>query len=452
MYKNTEHITTITAFGSDGEGIAKLDGYTVFVPSAVKGDLARILIVKEKKHYGYGKLLEVIEPSPLRTQPQCDVFHKCGGCSMQSVSYEHQLEYKKNKVLDALKRIGGFESARIDSVTGSNPFYHYRNKAQFPVVQTSEGVKAGFYSQHSHRVIVPKECMLQDERTNAVINAVCMWASENCISVYDEESGKGLLRRICMRCGKDEAVLVLVAKKKLPCCESLVDKITTEFPFVKGIVININPERTNNVYGESDVCIHGEPFIYDSIGDIRYKVHYKSFYQVNPHTTKLLYEKALALANCNKEQTVFDLYCGTGSISLFLAQKAKKVIGIEIVEDAVENARENANLNGITNAEFFCGAAEVLAPQLIKDGERADTVVLDPPRKGCDEKLLSAIAQMSPERIVYVSCDCATMARDAKYLASHGYALKETHVFDQFPQTSHVESVVLLTLSTAKFA
>ena len=444
MYKNTEYITPIIDFGTDGEGIAKPDGYTVFVPSAVKGDLAKILIVKEKKHYGYGKLLEVIEPSPLRTQPACDVSAKCGGCSMQSVKYEHQLEYKSGKVLEALRRIGGFENAVINSVTGSDPCYHYRNKAQFPVTETSEGVKAGFYGAHSHRVVVPKECMLQDNRTNAVVNEVCRWADDCGISVYDEASGKGLLRRICMRCGKDEAVLVLVASKKLPCTEKLIENIIAQFPFVKGIVININRERTNNVYGERDICIYGEPFIYDTIGDIHYKVHYKSFYQVNPYTTRLLYEKALSLADCNKEQTVFDLYCGTGSISLFLAKKAKKVIGIEIVEDAVKNAQENAQLNNITNAEFYCGAAEKLAPRLIKQGEKADTVVLDPPRKGCDEELLKAIAQMKPARVVYVSCDCATMARDAKYLAQHGYTLKETHVFDQFPQTSHVESVALL--------
>lgn len=444
MYKNTEHITPIVAFGADGEGIAKPEGYTVFVPSAVKGDLARILIVKEKKHFGYGKLLEVIEPSPLRTEPKCDVFEKCGGCTMQSVAYEHQLEYKSGKVRDALRRIGGFEDAKIASVTGSDPCYHYRNKAQFPVVQTSGGIKAGFYAPHSHWVVVPMECVLQDRRTNAVVNAVCHWANDNAISVYDEESGKGNLRRICMRCGKEEAVLVLVAKKNLPCTQSLVERITMEFPFVKGIVVNINADRTNNVYGERDTVIYGEPYIYDSIGDIRYKVHYKSFYQVNPYTTRLLYEKALALAAPDKSQTVFDLYCGTGSISLFLAKNAKKVIGIEIVEDAVENARENARLNDISNAEFFCGAAESLAPQLIKDGARADVVVLDPPRKGCDEALLRAIVDMKPERVVYVSCDPATMARDAKYLCEFGYSLEETHVFDQFPMTSHCEVVVRL--------
>ncbi len=444
MYKNTEHITEIVAFGSDGEGIAKPDGFTVFVPGAVKGDLARILIVKEKKNYGYAKLLEVIKPSPMRTEPLCDVFQKCGGCSMQSIDYKHQLEYKKNKVLDALKRIGGFENAQIDSVSGSDPCYHYRNKAQFPITQTIEGIKAGFYAPHSHRVVVPTECVLQDKRTNAVVNAVCRWATQNGISAYNEESGAGILRRICLRTGKDEAVLVLVAKKNLPCTESLTEKITGEFPFIKGIVININPDRTNNVYGERDKVVYGKPYIIDNIGSIKYKVHYKSFYQVNPYTTKLLYEKALSLADLNESQTVFDLYCGTGSISLFLAKKAKKVIGIEIVEDAVKNAKENAELNGITNAEFFCGAAEEVAPALIKNGEVADVVVLDPPRKGCEEKLLKAISEMEPQRIVYVSCDSATMARDAKYLSQNGYSLKEAHVFDQFPQTAHVESVILL--------
>ena len=444
MYKNTEHTVRIIDFGSNGEGIAKPEGYTVFVPSAVKGDLVRILIVKENKNFGYGKLLEIIEPSPLRTKPECDIFEKCGGCSMQSVLYTHQLEYKKNLVLQALRRIGGFEKAEINSVTGSPKCYHYRNKAQFPVIQTPEGVKAGFYAPHSHRVVVPEECSLQDERINQLVEAVCNWASAEGISVYNEESGKGTLRRICVRCGKDEAVLVLVSKKALPSTEGLVDKITRDFPFVKGIVININPDRTNNVYGKKDIVIYGVPYMYDCIGDVKYKVHYKSFYQVNSYTTRLLYEKALELADCDKNSTVFDLYCGTGSISLFLARAAEKVVGIEIVEDAVENARENAQLNSIVNAEFHCGAAEEIAPALIKQGDTADIVVLDPPRKGCDVKLLDAIGKMCPKRIVYVSCDCATMARDAKHLTKYGYKLRETHIFDQFPQTSHVESVALL--------
>lgn len=445
MYKNTEHITRILDFGTEGEGIAKPDGFTVFVPSAVKGDLARILIVKEKKNYGYGKLLEVIEPSPLRAEPKCEVFQKCGGCSMQSISYEHQLEFKKNRVLEALRRIGGFENAKITSVTGSDPCYHYRNKAQFPVLQTEDGVKFGFYAPHSHRVIPYEECAIGDERTTKIAKAVCQWATDNGITAYDEEKGTGLLRKICIRTGKNEAVLVLVAKKSLPCTELLIEKITTQFPFVSGIVVNINSERTNNIYGEKDKVVYGVPYIYDNIGDIKYKVHYKSFYQVNPYTTRLLYEKAVELAAPDKTKTLFDLYCGTGSISLFLAKKAKEVIGIEVIPAAVENARENAALNGIDNAFFFCGTAEDLAPKLIEEGHTADVVVLDPPRKGCEETLINAIGKMHPERIVYVSCDAATMARDMKELATYGYTLTSVHVFDQFPHTSHVETVALLT-------
>lgn len=444
MYKNTEHTVEITAFGSDGEGIAKIDGYTVFVPFAVKGDIARILIIKEKKNYGYGKLLEIIKPSPLRVQPLCPVFQKCGGCTMQSVSYEGQLDYKKNKVLDALTRIGGFKNVEIASVTGSNPCYNYRNKAQYPVADMQGKVVSGFYAPHSHRVVASENCPLQDKRSNAITNAVTEWANKNNIPAYDEATGKGVLRKICIRSAKDGAVVVLVAAKKIKDTDSLTQTITKSFPFVSGIVINYNNSPTNNIYGEKDEIVFGVPYIYDSIGEIKYKIHYRSFYQVNPYTTKLLYEKALELAFCDNTQTVFDLYCGTGTISLFLAKKAKKVIGIEIVEDAVINARENAILNNIDNAQFFCGEAEKVAPRLISEGYSADTVVLDPPRKGCEEELLHAIGNMKPQRIVYVSCDCATMARDAKKLTEYGYELKEVHVFDQFPQTSHVECCVLL--------
>ena len=448
MYKNTEHITKVLDFGTEGEGICKIDGFTVFVPSAVKGDTVKILIVKENKNFGYGKLLEVIEPSPLRTEPLCPVFSKCGGCTMQSVSYDGQLDYKKDKVLQALRRIGGFEDIEIDSVTGSNPCYRYRNKAQFPVALINGKVSAGFYAPHSHRVVENPDCPLQDSRTNEIINAVCDWANDNSISVYNEETKKGLLRKICVRIGKDEGVLVLVSAGKLPHTDGLTKRITENFSFIKGIVINYNNKPTNNMYGDNDEIIFGVPYIFDNIGDIKYKIHYKSFYQVNPYTTKLLYEKALELASPDKDKTLFDLYCGGGTISLFLAKNAKRVIGIEIVEDAVLNARENASLNGISNAEFYCGEAEVIAPRMIADGTKADIVVVDPPRKGCGEKLLSAIGEMKPEKLVYVSCDCATMARDAKILSKYGYEIKEVHVFDQFPQTGHTESVTLLTLST----
>ena len=445
MYKNTTHTVTITDFGTEGEGICKIDGYTLFVPNAVKGDVAEVLVVKENKNFGFGKLLKVTRPSPLRTEPLCPVFSKCGGCSMQSVSYDAQLDFKKDKVLQSLIRIGGFQDACITSVTGSDPCYHYRNKAQFPVTLVDGKVRAGFYAPHSHRVVVSEDCPLQDNRTNEVVKAVCDWATENNIPVFNEENGKGLLRRICLRIGKNEGVLVLVSGGKLPKTDVLTEKITKNFPYIKGIVINYNHKLTNNVYGEKDEVIYGVPYMYDFIGDIKYKIHYRSFYQVNPYTTKLLYEKALELASPTKDETVFDLYCGGGTISLFLAKKAKRVIGIEIIEDAVKNAKENAELNSITNAEFYCGEAEIISPRMIKDGTTADIVVVDPPRKGCGEKLLSAIGEMKPDKLVYVSCDNATMARDAKILREYGYEIKEVHVFDQFPQTGHTETVALLT-------
>ncbi len=445
MYKNTEHITKVLDFTGEGDGICRLDGYTVFVPSAVKGDTVRILIVKENKSYGFGKLLEVVEPSPLRTEPLCPIFTKCGGCTMQTASYETQLEYKKDKVLQSLVRIGGFKDAAVTSVTASNPCYHYRNKAQFPVVLTTQGVRAGFYAPHSHRVVVNEDCPLQDKRTSEVVKAVCRWASEKSISVYDETTKRGALRKICVRIGKDEGVLVLVSAKSLPYTDSLVKAVTESFPFIKGIVVNYQKEPTNNVYGEKDSIIYGVPYIYDSIGSIKYKIHYKSFYQVNPYTTRLLYEKALSLASPQKNETVFDLYSGSGTISLFLAQKAKEVIGIEIVADAVNSARENAKLNNIENAKFHLGKAETLAPKLIGDGLCVDIVVVDPPRKGCERSLLDAIGSMQPKKVVYVSCDSATMARDAKILAGFGYEIKEVHVFDQFPQTSHTECAMLMT-------
>lgn len=445
MYKNTEHITEIVDFGSNGEGIAKPCGFTVFVPSAVKGDVVKILIVKENKHFGYGKLLEIISPSPIREEPQCAVFPKCGGCTMQGISYAAQIEFKERKVLEALKRIGSFSDARITSVTESKPFYNYRNKAQFPVVQTEDGIVAGFYAPRSHRVVASSSCALQKEESNALCAAVIKWANENGVVAYDEFTKKGSLRKICIRAGKKESVLVLVTALPLSNLDILAKEIKERFPYVKGLVQNFNSSPSNNIYGEKDEVIFGVPHIFDTVGTIKYKVHYKSFYQVNPYTTKLLYEKALALADCNGNKTVFDLYCGTGTISLFLAQKAKEVIGIEISKEAVENAKENAALNNIKNARFFCGEAEEVAPLLIKDGLTADSVVLDPPRKGCDTKLLDSIGKMNPERIVYVSCDAATMARDAKLLSAYGYKLEEVHLFDQFPQTSHTECVILMT-------
>ena len=444
MYKNTEHTKVIEAMTSEGSGIARIDGYTVFIPGAITGDTARFLVVKENKKYGFGKLLEIITPSPNRTEPECATFSKCGGCTLSAMKYSAQLEFKRKKVYDALVRIGGFTDIGDVDIIPSSPCYGYRNKAQFPVSEFNGEIKAGFYAPHSHRVVPTEYCALSSARTNEILNSCVEWFNKNNIEAYNEITKKGTLRHICIRSGKTETMLVFVATKPIKNISHLASFLADKYSEICGIIENYNADDTNVIYGTSDKIIYGKPYIIDTIGTLKYKIHYKSFYQVNPYTTLPLYEKALELSGADETKTVFDLYCGGGTISLFLAQKAKSVIGIEIVEEAIQNARENAMLNNIKNAEFYCGAAEDVAPKIIKEGIKADIVVLDPPRKGCDEKLLKAVGEMNPERIVYVSCDCATMARDAKFLTEYGYAPTYVIAADQFPQTAHVEAVMLL--------
>ena len=444
MYKNTEHVLDITDFTGDGSGIARLDGYAIFVPGGIPGDTLKVRIVKELKNYAFGKIIEIIKPSQIRVAPRCEAHGKCGGCSMQAVSYEGQLEFKRKKVQDAIQRIGGFENVCVDTIISGKSACNYRNKAQYPVASDGTELYAGFYAPHSHRVVRADECMLQDKRITEIVNAVTDWANKNGISAYDEQTHRGILRHICVRAGKEEAILTIVTTSHIKYPETLTDMITERFPYVKGIVESINKDVTNVIYGKKERILFGVPYIYDRIGEMKYKVHYKSFYQVNSQTTELLYQKALEFASPDKNTSVFDLYCGTGTISLFLASYAKKVIGIEIVPEAVADAKENAVLNNIDNAEFYCGAAESVAPKLIANGETADIVVLDPPRKGCDDALIRAIGGMKPQKIVYVSCDCATMARDAKKLSEYGYGIAKAVACDQFPYTAHVETVALL--------
>lgn len=444
MYKNTTHTVDITAFSSEGTGIAKIDGYTVFVPSAVLGDKAEILVVKENKNYGYGKLMRILEPSPLRYDAPCPLSQKCGGCDLQSVSYEGQLEFKRKKVEDSIVRIGGFDGFEVKEIVGSEPNLHYRNKAIYPVSEENGRVVCGFYAPHSHRVIPTRDCLLADPRTTEIANFITDWATENNVSVFDETTAKGMLRKICVRAGKTEAVVVLVCAKPIKNSSALVRSLTNRFPFITGIVENYNSSKTNTIYGDRDNIIYGRPYIYDSIGEVKYKVHYRGFYQVNPYTTKLLYDKVKSYCEGEKDKTLFDLYCGSGTIGLYLAKDVKTVTGIEVVPESIENATENAEINDISNAEFYCGKSEDVMPKLLKEGISPDIVVLDPPRKGCEESLLLATANTKPEKIIYVSCDCATMARDLKILCQNGYELKEATAFDQFPQTCHVECVVRL--------
>ncbi len=443
--KNDVLTLDIEAVGSEGEGIARReDGYTLFVPGAVLGDKIKALVLKENKSYGYAKLLEVIEPSEHRAESLCPVFGKCGGCTLLTTDYELQLEIKRKRVADALERLGGILAPRVLPCVGSEPNIGYRNKAQYPVSMRDGRLVAGFYAPHSHRVVPSESCALQNGRITEIVRFILAEADKLAIPAYEEESGKGCLRHIYVRTGEKEAAVVLVTAKKHPSFASLAERLHEQFPYIGGIVLNLNPDRTNLILGKKDIVLFGRDYIIDKIGGVSFKVSCRSFYQVNPHTTALLYEKAAEYAALTGSETVFDLYCGAGTIGLCLAARAGRVIGVEIVPEAVENARENASLNGIGNSEFYCGRAEEICPRLIEAGEKAHAVVLDPPRKGCDEGLVRAVAAMQPERIVYVSCNPATLARDCKVFAEEGYELVEATPFDQFPHTAHVEIIVLL--------
>lgn len=443
--KNEKLILTVTDIGSEGEGIARReDGYTLFVPGALPGDRAEILVLKENRSYGYGKLLRVLEPSPHRVEAACPVFGKCGGCTMLAAAYGFQLEMKTRRVKDALERIGGLASPRVLPCVGSEPFLGYRNKAQYPAAELGGGLTVGFYAPHSHRVVPNSGCALQKPLITEIVNFAAAEAARLKIKAYDEESGGGTLRHICVRAGEAEAVAVLVAARDDKLFDKLAASLAARFPSLVGVVLNLNPRKTNLILGEKQRILFGRDYIIDKIGDVSYKIHYKSFYQINPSTTKKLYDKAAEYCALTGGETVFDLYCGVGTIGLYLARGAKKVVGVEVVPEAVENARENARLNGIENASFICGRAEEVCPRLRESGERADIIVLDPPRKGCGEELLRAAAGMAPERIVYISCNPATLARDCKLLAALGYSLAEATPFDQFCQTAHVEAAALL--------
>ena len=443
--KNDILTVNVTAVGSEGEGIARReDGYTYFIPGALPGDRAEILVLKENKSYGYGKLLRLIEPSPHRVEADCAVFGKCGGCTLLSADYSFQLELKRRTVVDALERIGGFEGSIVAPCVPSVPEFGYRNKAQYPVVSGGSGLVFGFFAPRSHRVTPCENCRLQDPELNEIAAEIAAWAGENKISAYDETSGRGCLRHIYVRRGKDEAMAVLVAAFRPKKIEGLADRLKNRFPRMVGLVLNMNSKSTNTILGDKQEIIWGRDYIFDSIGEIRYKINYRSFYQVNPYTTKKLYDKVKELCALTGDEEVFDLYCGTGTIGLYLASEAKKVTGIEIIPQAVENARENARINGIENSEFHCGKAEELCPEMAKSGARADVVVLDPPRKGCERQLLEAAVEMNPRRIVYVSCNPSTMARDCAILRELGYTLTEATPFDQFPHTAHVECVAVM--------
>lgn len=453
MQKNDELILKIEDMGVDGAGIGKADGMTFFVKDAVIGDVVRAKVMKLKKTYGYARLMELLEASPDRVEPKCPYYRQCGGCQIQALSYEKQLEFKERKVRNNLERIGGFSEIPMEPIVGMEESYHYRNKAQFPVGTDKDGhIVTGFYAGRTHTIIPNRDCALGLPVNREILDLVIDFMEKYHVSAYDEKTGKGLVRHVLIRCGftsKEKMVCLIINGKSLPHSEKLVEALR-EIDGMTSISINCNTERTNVILGRKTVVLWGQEYITDQIGEISYEISPVSFYQVNPVQTEKLYGLALEYADLHGEETVWDLYCGIGTISLFLAQKAKQVYGVEIIPQAIENAKRNAVKNGIENAEFFVGKSEEVLPEFYEKeaaaGRKAhaDVIVVDPPRKGCDEKLLETIVKMAPDRVVYVSCDSATLARDLKILCENGYELKRARAVDQFCHTVHTESVCLM--------
>lgn len=448
-YRKNDIVTLeIVDCGTDGEGIGKADGFTVFVKDAVIGDTVKAKIMKAKKNYGYGRLMEILKPSPYRVEPVCPSARQCGGCQLQAVSYEEQKVFKEKKLRGHLERIGGFHDLPMEPLIGMDEPYHYRNKAQFPVGRNKEGrIITGFYAGRTHAIIENRDCTLGIPQNKDVLDRVIAHMEKYNIAPYDEMTGRGLVRHIFVRYGfftGEIMVCLIINGQELPHQKELIEKLC-EMPGMTSISLNINKKRNNVILGDKVKTIWGQEFITDKIGDISYEISPLSFFQVNPKQTWKLYSKALEYADLHGEETVWDLYCGIGTISLFLAQKARFVRGVEIVPAAIEDAKRNAKINNIENVEFFVGKAEEVLPrEYEKNGVYADVIVVDPPRKGCDEMLLKTILKMQPKRVVYVSCDSATLARDLRFLCDNGYELKKVCGVDQFPQTVHVETVVLL--------
>lgn len=522
MKKNDIFELEITDMGTDGEGIGHYDGMTFFVKDALIGDVITARATKLKKNYGYARVEEIKTPSTFRVEPECELHKRCGGCQIQALSYEKQLEFKNNKVRNNLMRIGGFSEAELDSKmqppVGADSPYRYRNKAQFPVGYDRDGnIVTGFYASRSHNIIPVEDCRLGVPQNKEILDIIKEWMNECGITSYDENTHKGLVRHVLIRYGftsKQIMVCLVINADELDPehraaditgaeyrkfagkrnCDkasdnkecgskasdsrrSIADSLCEKLSKIDGmtsISYNINKENTNVILGKKTVCIWGRPYIEDTIHllsypdftpqgtGITYQISPQSFYQVNPKQTEKLYSTALAFAGLTGNENVWDLYCGIGTISLFLSQKAKQVYGVEIVPQAIEDAKNNAKLNGITNAQFFVGKAEEVLPQFYENAKktekitddtastghtdmlRPDVIVVDPPRKGCDEKCLDTMLEMSLERIVYVSCDSATLARDLKILCEEKYELVKWQAFDQFSHTTHVETVVLL--------
>ena len=441
LQKNQLHTVTIDGYSSEGLGVARLDGRVIFVHGGVRGERCTVRVLKVLKNTAFARVEEIFSRSPDRIEPDCPHYPSCGGCDFRHVSYAEELEAKRRHVEDCLRRIGGTD-IQVEEILGGETD-RYRNKSQFPV---SARGQAGFYRARSHQVIPAADCRLQAPQAEAVARAVEGYLTACGVPAYDEERHRGFLRHIYVRTNREGQALVclVVNGKELPCEDELVERIRSACPDAAGIVLNTNTRRTNVVLGESYRTIWGEDTLEDALCGLRFRLAVPAFYQVNRPQAERLYGKAVELAGLTGRETVLDLYCGAGTITLVMARHAARVIGAELVPEAVENARENARANGVENAEFFCGDAGEIARRLAEGNLRPDVVVVDPPRKGLGEEVISTVAAMAPDRVVYVSCDPATLARDVKRFAGEGYALKWATAVDMFPRTRHVETVALL--------
>lgn len=449
--KNKEYIFDIISQGYEGEGIAKIDNkYPIFIEGALKGEKVKVRIVKVNKNFAYGKLMEVLEASEERVNPSCTIYKRCGGCKLQHASYKAQLDFKWDRVKDCVSKIGKLDPSIVKYPLGMENPWRYRNKVQLPIGLINGEVKIGFFAPRSHDIIDMESCLIQDEIGDKVVKLTREWIEKFNIRPYNvdgEYDEKGIVRHIMIRRGftTNEVMVVLVTNgEKLPHKEEFVDLMVKNIPGIKSVIQNINSKKTNVILGLESKTLWGEDTISDYIGDFRFNISPLSFFQVNPTQTEVLYGKALEYANLTGNEEVFDAYCGTGTITLFLSQKAKKVYGVEIIPQAIDNAWINAKENKVENVEFFVGESEVVIPDLINKGVKADVVVVDPPRKGCDKKLLDAITNINAKKIVYVSCDPSTLGRDLKVLEENGYKTLEVQPVDMFPNTSHVENVAKL--------
>ncbi|RZT16528.1 23S rRNA (uracil(1939)-C(5))-methyltransferase RlmD [Fictibacillus sp. BK138] len=451
VHKNESYEVDIVDLTHEGAGVARVNGFTLFVPNTLPGERAKVKVIGVKKGFGFGRLEELIKASRERVEPPCPIYKWCGGCQLQHLSYDGQLEYKRKQVEDVLTRIGKLEGVPVLPTLGmGDEPWRYRNKAQVPVGERDGRIITGFYQKRSHEIVEMDSCIITGDTNDDAVQAVKEIVNKYNITAYDEQKHKGILRHIIARYGKTtgDLMIVLVTNgKDLPQRKKIIEDITAALPEIKSIVQNVNSKRTNVIFGDETRVLWGAEYIHDYIGDIKFAISARSFYQINPDQTKVLYDQALKYAELSGDETVIDAYCGIGTISLFLAQKAKKVYGVEIVSEAIEDARRNAELNNITNAEFAVGKSEDVIPKWKKQGITPDVIVVDPPRKGCDEELLKTIIEMKPERVVYVSCNPATLARDLRVLKDGGFKTVEVQPVDMFPQTTHVEAVAKLVLS-----